>query len=281
MHARAPASSANLGPGFDTLALALQLYVDVDVEPARALCVRSEGEGGNVPGDASHLAARVAMAVVGHDRLAVTVRSEIPLARGLGSSAAVAVATAAAAGAADPLAVAVRLEGHPENAAASVLGGLVTATTVENRPVAARLALDPELAFVVVVPAHAVPTAQARKALPGHVLHVDAAFNLGRMGLLLAGLADRRHLMPEATEDRLHQPVRQRFFPEAGRLLQGLVDAGARAACWSGAGPALLAVCESDRAPSVRAAAEEMLADQSVPGSALLLSPDLDGLVCD
>ncbi|MDP9387226.1 MAG: homoserine kinase, partial [Actinomycetota bacterium] len=88
MRARAPASSANLGPGFDTLAVALALHVEVEVDEAEALTVRTEGEGAALPADASHLAARVAVGVAGHDRLAVTVRSAIPVGRGLGSSAA-------------------------------------------------------------------------------------------------------------------------------------------------------------------------------------------------
>ena len=129
MRARAPASSANLGPGFDTLAVALECYVSVEVEPAPALRVHSEGEGAGLFDDASHLAARVVAEVLGHQRFSVSVRSQVPLARGLGSSAALAVAAAAAAGAEEPFAVAAAHDGHPENAAASVFGGLVAATT--------------------------------------------------------------------------------------------------------------------------------------------------------
>ncbi|MGH9103323.1 MAG: homoserine kinase, partial [Acidimicrobiales bacterium] len=205
LRARAPASSANLGPGFDSLGLALSLYVEVTVGQAPALSLRSAGHGAGLPRDASHLAARVASAVVGHDRLALEVRSEIPLARGLGSSAALAVAAAAAAGATDPLAVAAALDGHPENAAASALGGLVAAATVGGSPVAVRHRLDPLLGFVVLVPDRSLPTAAAREVLAGSVQRADAVFNLSRMGLLLAGLADRRLLSAEACEDRLHQ----------------------------------------------------------------------------
>jgi homoserine kinase len=281
MRARAPASSANLGPGFDTLALALQLYVEVEIEPADRLTVRVEGEGEDLPNDHSHLAARVAMDVAGTEKLAITVRSQIPVGRGLGSSAALAAAAAAAAGSADPLAVAAALDGHPDNAAASVLGGLVTATALGRRPFAARLPLDPDLAYVVVVPDRVLPTAKARQALPPSVPHADASFNLGRMGMLLAGLADHRLLLREATEDRLHQTARTPLFPESTSLIAGLVDAGALAACWSGAGPTLLAICTLGSAAKVRRAGERILGDAGVAGRALLLEADVTGLTID
>ena len=279
--ARCPASSANLGPGFDTLAVALGLHVVVEVRAADRLTVLAEGEGHDLPADETHLAARVAMDVAGTDRLRVVVRSAIPVARGLGSSAALAVAAAAASGATDPLAVAAALDGHPENAAASLLGGLVTATMLGPRPVAARLALDPGLGFVVLVPEHALPTHQARLALAPSVPHEDATFNLGRMGLLVAGLADRRRLVREATEDRLHELQRTPLFPAAPVLLAGLEQAGALATCWSGAGPALLAMCDGDRAAAVRDAGEQLLARAGVPGRALAIDADTTGLVVE
>ena len=279
MRARAPASSANLGPGFDTLAVALGLHVEVEVVEAERLSVRTEGEGSELPADGSHLAARVAAAVLGHDRVAITVRSSIPVGRGLGSSAALAAAAAAAAGSLDPLAVATQVDGHPDNAAASVLGGLVTSTTVGGTPVARRLPLDPGLAFVVLVPERRLPTEEARRALPPTVPHADASFNLGRLGLLLAGLADRRLLVAAATEDRLHQAPRTALFPEAPALLQGLLQAGALASCWSGAGPTLLAFCDDTASADVRSAGDRLLAGAGVPGRALVLRADPDGLV--
>lgn len=277
--ARCPASSANLGPGFDTLALALSLYVEVEVRPSDRLAVRAEGEGKDLPTDQTHLAARVAMDVAGTEGLDITVRSEIPVGRGLGSSAALAVAAAAAAGAKDPLAVATAIDGHPENAAASVLGGFVTATMLGPAPAVSRLALDDGLAFVVLVPDRFLPTTQARQALPPTVSHHDATFNLGRMGLLIAGLADRKKLVRESTEDRLHQQARTPLFPEAPLLLAGLGEIGALAACWSGAGPSLLAMCDGAEAGTIRSSAERLMAEARVPGRALLLRADTQGLV--
>lgn len=278
MRARAPASSANLGPGFDTLALALSLYVEVTVEPADSLTVTATGHGADLPAGPDHLAARVARRVAGHERLAISVHSEIPVGRGLGSSAAVAVAAAAAAGAEDPFAIGAEVDGHPENAAASAFGGLVTACTVDGRPTARRLPLDPELAFVVIVPDRTLLTKDARAALPASVRHVDAAFNLGRMGLLIAGLADHTKLIAEACDDRLHQDARSTLFPEAPELLRGLREAGALASCWSGAGPSLLAICDQRSAASIETAAKALIAGAGVAGEVHQLGADLGGI---
>lgn len=279
--ARAPASAANLGPGFDALALALSLHVEVSVEDAPRLEVLCEGEGAGLAEGAEHLAARIAAGVVGHDRLLVTVKSDIPVGRGLGSSAALALAAAAAAGAADPLAVAASADGHADNAAASALGGLVAVSNIDGEPRAARLRLDPELAFVVVVPQRQLATSQARSALPREVAHADAVFNLGRMALLVAALADRSLLTSELAEDRLHQAYRAPLFPEADSLLAGLLQAGALASCWSGAGPSLLAICDRSSAESVRKSAERLLSVANVAGDARLLEADMRGLIVE
>ena len=279
MRARAPASSANLGPGFDTLAVAVECYVSVEVEPAPALVVHSEGEGAGLFDDASHLAARVVTEVLGHDRVSIRVRSQIPVARGLGSSAALAAAAAAAAGHEDPFVVAATHDGHPENAAASVFGGLVAATTVDGRPVHAALPLGGDLAFVALVPDRNLATPEARDVLPASLSRADAVFNLGRMGLLLAGLADPDALVAAATGDRIHQSARTALFPEAPDLLDALVAAGCLASCWSGAGPTLLGLCRSGQLAEVTARAQTALTSSGVAGRALSLRADRRGLV--
>lgn len=279
MRARAPASSANLGPGFDALAVALALYVEVEVAEADRLSIVAEGEGSHLPRDDGHLAAQVVRTVAGHDRFRIAVRSEIPVARGLGSSAALAAAAAAAAGAPDPLGVAAEVDGHPENAAASVLGGLVAAASVDDRPVARRLALDEELSFVVVVPDRELSTKQARAALPARVSHEDAAFNLGRLALLVAGLSDHEAFVAAAAEDRLHQPYRTPLFRESERIMSLLIGGGALAASWSGAGPSLLAVTTRAAAGAVVEAGTNALSETNVAGRVLTVDADRQGLV--
>lgn len=327
VYARAPASSANLGPGFDVLALALDLHVEVTLTESDRLAVTSSGEGADLPVSADHLAARVVRAVAGHDRFHLRVHSDIPVGRGMGSSAALAVAAAAAALAAtsetdavpaagggldvagawaqgtsvDGLDVAgawaqgmvvdgpdvaaacaqgMAVDGHPENAAASAYGGLVAATAIEGRVAVRRLALDDELIAVLVVPDQHLPTAEARAALPASVPFADATFNLGRLGLLVAGLADRRQLLPEAFEDRLHQTARGRLFPEAARLLAALRHGGALGACWSGAGPSLLGLCARSSAAEVAEAAGAALSDAGVAGRVVVAGVDHRGVVC-
>ncbi|MGH9291464.1 MAG: homoserine kinase [Acidimicrobiales bacterium] len=280
MRARAPASSANLGPGYDVLAVALSLYVEVEVTPAPALSIESRGEGAEMPLDGGHLAARVVSEVLGHDRAHISVSSDVPVGRGLGSSAALAVAAAAAAGAPDPLALGARFDGHCENAAAAFHGGLVAATLVDGRPLARSLWLDDALRLVLVVPAQQLPTKAARSLLPSAVALDDAVFNLGRLGLLIAGLADRRALVAQAGDDRLHQAPRGGQFPESGVLLEALRRGGATVACWSGAGPSLLGICDGDEAASsARRAAADAMADVGVKGGAFVVDADRRGLV--
>jgi len=277
--ARAPASSANLGPGFDAIALALCLYVEVEVRDAPSLHVEVVGEGAGLAADATNLAARVATSVAGHDHLSVTVRSQIPPARGLGSSAAVALAAAAAAGATDPLSVAAMIEGHPENAAASQRGGLVAAAIVDGEVVTAPLAVDPALRCVVVVPDRQLSTADARKVLPVTLSRADVVFNLQRMGLLLAGLARLGELTAHATDDRLHQPFRESLFPESILLAARMRAAGALATCWSGAGPSVLALATATSGPAIAEEGRRALAEARLEGSVLELEVDHEGLL--
>ncbi len=278
MKARAPGSSANLGPGFDVLAVALDTYVEVEVDPSRRLEVVTTGEGADLPADESHLAAQVAVKVAGNDHLRIRVHSEIPIGRGLGSSAALAVAAAAAAGAPNPLEWGVYVDGHPENAAASCFGGLIAAAVVGGQPVWRRLSLDPALSFVAVIPDRHLLTSDARGALAETVSRGDAVFNLGRMGLLLAGLADHRQLIAPAGDDRLHQAARSGLFPEAPEILEGLRSAGALTSFWSGAGTTLIGVCRSPDADALRSMGESLMGHLGLTGRCVVLRADLPGM---
>jgi homoserine kinase len=268
-----PATSANLGPGYDTLGLALDLRDDVVVTAvatapgsaagAETTVVDVSGEGaGDVPRDGSHLIARTARAVF--DRiefpqpcLTIATVNAIPHGRGLGSSAAAIVAGVAAALAiADPsapldrdrvLQVAAEFEGHPDNVAPCVFGGLTVAWTEAAGAVRA-VVLEPSgWRPVVVLPSEQLATHAARALLPAVVAHAVAAGNVARAALLVAvltGQAPPAHLLA-ATEDGLHQPFRAAAMPVAAALLTALRSAGI-AAVVSGAGPSLLALIRTD-----------------------------------
>ena len=279
MLARAPASSANLGPGFDVLAVALQLHLEVSVELADSFSITSQGCGAGLYDDERHLGAVVAAKVLGHDRFAISVTSEIPLSRGLGSSAALALAAAAAAGSSAALEVATDVDGHAENAAASQLGGLVAAGIRDGHVVARGLTLDDAWRFVVVVPDEKLATERARRVLPIQVPFADAVHNLSALALLIDGLADHERFDPSAMDDRLHQPYRMALVPHAAPLLAVLRDAGASGSCWSGAGSTMLGLSTFQTAPTVAAAATAFLIEHSVPGEVLVLEADRVGLV--
>lgn len=280
MLARVPASSANLGPGFDTLAVALNLYVEVGIEPAESFSISSEGFGSGLFDDERHLGAVVASGILGHSNYSMHVKSSIPLSRGLGSSAALALAAAAAAGSYDPLAVATEVDGHAENAAASLLGGLVVAAVSETDGITARpLALDPIWRFVVVIPDEELATADARRVLPREVAFGDAVANLNSLGLLIAGLADHHAFVASAMNDTLHQPYRMALLPFAEALLAQLRDAGAAGSCWSGAGSTMLGLVTEESSAHVAGSATDFLNVNSVPGTVLVLEADRTGLV--
>ncbi len=257
------ASSANLGPGFDSLGLALSLYDEIIVETTESgLQLEVEGEGaGQVPLDATHLVVRAIEAglqATGHRAggLIVRCRNEIPHSRGLGSSAAAVVGGLAvvnglvAQAASDPLAedqliqLASEFEGHPDNAAAAVLGGAVvswTETDDEGRPRyrAVPVRVHPDIRLFPAVPQQRSSTAETRAVLPEQVSHLDARFNLSRAALLVVALSERPDLLMTATEDVLHQPQRAAAMPASAEYLQLLRRCGV-AGVLSGAGPTVL-----------------------------------------
>ncbi len=267
---RAPASSANLGPGYDSFGLALARYdLVTGLVTGAGLQVSATGSGaGELPTDERHLVVRAARAAF--DRLAgqpaglrIDCRNSIPHGRGLGSSAAAIVSGILLARAltvdgpellddAGVLALATELEGHPDNVAACLLGGATVAWTEAGVGRAARFSPSGVLP-VLLVPEQRSATTAARAVLPGIVPHADAAFNAGRAGLLVLALTGRPDLLFTATEDRLHQRYRASGMPDTARLVEELRGAGLPAMV-SGAGPSVL-VLAADQAQAAQAVA--------------------------
>ena len=249
---RVPASSANLGPGFDTFAAALSLELEVVVGPAAAGGFSVETEV-DVPRDRSNLVVRAFERLHPADGLRFQIASEIPLTGGLGSSAAAIVAGLVAAdrfagGGADLMTLAGELEGHPDNVAAALLGGFVVCA--DGR--ADRFAPPAGIDAVLVVPGEAVRTAAARAALPAEVPLADAVFNTAHGALLMVGLVTGdADLITRGLADRLHQPHRGHLFPRSHDLLGRAAELGALGATISGAGPAVLFWCRAERTAAV------------------------------
>jgi homoserine kinase len=262
-----PASSANLGAGYDCLGVALALTNRVELEVrgwsrgAIELTVEGEGRGelaedrGNrfvqgleaaLEGARGELPAGVGWRIV--------MRNKIPLARGLGSSAAATVAGLVAGNAllgdpltqADLLRLASDIEGHPDNAAAALLGGFTVSARTPDGVEAVRFDAPRDLRAVLFIPELRLPTGQMRKALPAKVPLADAVANIGAVGLGVAGLATGRYdLLRYLTVDRLHEPYRASVYPQLPRLIEAAREAGALGACLSGAGSSILAFVDS------------------------------------
>lgn len=294
VHVRVPATSANLGPGFDTLGLALALYNEVSAAEADTVSVKLEGEGvGRLPANRDNVVARaVRQAYDAAGRpfrgVALTCVNRIPAARGLGSSAAAWVGGLVAGNTllGSPLsreallALAARAEGHPDNVAAALYGGLTVSCAVgEGRITTVSLAVPTALRWVVLVPETTSSTADARAVLPESVPRADAVFNVQRVALLLAGLQTQRaDALAAAFDDRLHQPYRRRLFPWLPSVIDAARAAGAIGGALSGAGPCVLVVVPGDTTPVARAM-ESALAAAGIPGRAEALRVDTEGAV--
>jgi homoserine kinase len=288
---RVPATSANLGPGFDVLGLALALHNDVALEEADGVSVAIEGEGaGRFETGAGNVVARgVRMAFEAAGRPFRGVRlscvNRIPTSRGLGSSAAAWVAGIAGGNAlmGSPLdrdavlRLAATAEGHPDNVTAALLGGLTVSALVGEGVAAASLPVPPELSWVVLVPEVEGSTAEARAALPDTYSRADAVFNLQRVSLLLAALAGGRvDLLGVAMDDRLHQPYRFKLFPWLADVVPAALRAGALACALSGAGPSVLAVTRG-AGDAVGRSMEAALRTGGIAGRAHVLAVDTVG----
>jgi homoserine kinase len=242
-----PASSANLGPGYDVLAAAVALHLELDVEEGGELRVDSGGL--DVPEGRENLVVRAFESLHPADGFSFTIRSEIPLARGLGSSAAAIVAGLAAAdhlfelalSREEMLARAAELEGHPDNVAAAIYGGFVVCSSQDGRPLAARFDPPEGLEAIAVIPADEVATEAARGAIPAEVPLADAVANIAAASTLILGLQQADlNLVSRGLRDRLHQPPRRDLYPRSMELVDAAAEIGALGATISGAGPTVL-----------------------------------------
>lgn len=256
---RVPASSANLGSGFDTLGLALNLYLECVFQPSDALTITANGRDiDSIPRDETNLIWQTAGAVAESQHrkmpaIRLEIRNDIPIGKGLGSSATALVAGVAIAARAlcldwdqhRILDEAARLEGHPDNVAAAVLGSAVTAAIgADGVTRAVRLDMPPTFRLAVVCPGFVLPTDRMRSVLPDCYSREDAVFNLQRATLLVAGLATgNRQAFPEAFKDRLHQPHRMAYIPGMEQILK-LRAPGLLGCALSGSGPSILVFYE-------------------------------------
>ncbi len=289
---KVPATTANLGPGFDTLGLALSLYdeLTVTVRDTPGATVEVIGVGaGEVPTDESNLVVRaIAYTFAAYSQplpgLDLVARNVIPHGRGLGSSGAAIVSGIMAAkglleGLVDIdsnalLALATALEGHPDNVAPALFGGLTIAWTTDAGPQHKKLIVHRGVSPLIAVPESTMSTELARSLRPISVPHEDAIFNVSRSALLIAALIQSPELLLAATEDKLHQSYRAAAMPQTESLLLELRAQGLPAVV-SGAGPSILVLCSD---PAQRLVAADLVArHDGAPWQSLLLAVDFKG----
>ena len=290
----APATTANLGPGFDCLGLALDLWNQLDVlpgDPGESPVVEIVGEGaGELSTGRDNLVYR-SMAFLFQEagrevpQVRLRCQNQIPLERGLGSSAAAIAGGLVAANALcahaftanDLLEMAATLEGHPDNVAAAVLGGLQLVLTEDQKLYTAAINVPPELHAVIFIPEDRIATSDARAVLPQSVSRADALYNMSRTALLVAGMATNHpEYLSVATQDRLHQPYRLRLFPAMKLLFKAAQDAGALGVFLSGSGSAVLALTQG-REMTVAYEMAEAARQAGVPGRLQITQPALQG----
>lgn len=291
---RVPASSANLGPGFDTLALALGLYLECTLRPSdQGFIVRVSGDDPAIPPDETNLTWRSFLRLAGGKApggVELEIVNDIPVGKGLGSSAAAIVAGLALANERlglgksreELVQLAAEIEGHPDNVAAAVWGGFVVSCQNEDgRVMSVKLGRAAAVEVVLAVPEFQLSTTAARAALPAQYSRKDAVFNVQRVALLLAALADgRADLFREAMRDRLHQPYRAPLIPGLEDILRLRDVPGLLGVALSGAGPSVVAFC-SGHAEEVGAAMVACFRAKNIAARARRLPVDIAGVVVE
>lgn len=291
---RVPASTANLGPGFDALALALSIYnyLEVELRPAGSpLEITIQGQGaGELPLDEANLAFQALKKAFDYKKQALPALSlklinNIPIARGLGSSAAATVGGLLAAqqlldvplSQEEILALALELEGHPDNISAALLGGLVISCGSGEKTHYLKTRFPDSLKLVVAVPEFKLSTQQAREILPKTLSREQAVFNLSRTALLTAGfLTDDLSLLSVALEDKLHQPYRSSLVPGMPAVFEAAQKAGALGVALSGSGPSVIAFAQ-DNLTAIGRAMKRAFKDHGVAAQTIITTPAVKG----
>ena len=287
MRILSPASSANLGPGFDCFGIAWQSRNEIIFERSDTLCIEGCEEAYANAGNLAWRGFVSAMELAGRRCEGAYIRfgaQEIPISRGLGSSAALSAAGAAAADALYDLQLgkqgildaATAVEGHPDNVAPCIFGGLTASMMCGSRAVTVNFPLHESLRFTALIPDFQLSTALARSVLPDAVPRTDAIFNVSRSALLLHALGSgETELLAQAMEDRLHQPYRWGLIPGSEIAREAALSCGAAALCISGAGPTILCVSRDDGfSDRIRAALAPLLPGWEVRS----LQPERNGV---
>ncbi|MBP1996779.1 homoserine kinase [Paenibacillus eucommiae] len=292
---KVPASTANLGPGFDALGMALNLHAWIDMEIAEETSFHWVGEQlKGIPVDKSNLIYQVAQMVfdyagVSHPELRITMYSEIPLTRGLGSSASAIIGALAGANALiggklsqdELFQIATKLEKHPDNVGASLFGGIVVAFWDGSRAEYIRLEPDVHLEVLVAIPSFQLSTEKARNVLPQQITLQDAVYNLSHSSLLVAALSTGNlGMIKHAMKDRLHQQYRAALIPGMLEILERATDHGALGAALSGAGPTMLALFDSrnENKAELENFLKQTFMKESIEIELLWLKPSLEGV---
>lgn len=254
---RVPATTANIGPGFDSMgcALALYNYITCEVLPAGKLVITGCPEQYQNEENLAVQGYRAVLSRLGlpNEGLSLNIRAEIPVCRGLGSSAALIAGGAAAANLlhgsplppAELLEVTNEIEGHPDNLAPAIYGGLTASLMEDGKPRTVKLPLSPTLRWVAAIPDFELSTHLARAVLPKEVAFVDAVYNASHVAVLVGALGrGDRELIAMALRDQLHQPYREKLIPEYNKVKTAAEQCGAIAFCISGAGPTLMALTD-------------------------------------
>lgn len=294
IHVRVPATSANLGPGFDCLGLALSLYNHVKIEDSPSFQITLEGDyTTGIATDESNLVWQC-MCTLWKEidfkipTLSLVLENNIPPARGMGSSSAAIVGglVAANAYAGDVLSqdellnLANRIEGHPDNVTPALLGGVTLAVTTRNSVIARTIHAEPKFRALAIVPDFRLATEKSRQVLPTSVPMEDAVFNLSRTALLVESLIHGEYtFFKEGMEDRLHQNQRASLVPGLREALQVALESGAYGSALSGSGPTILAIVAQDKMEQVSQAMVDSLANHGLSARAYFLEVDSAGAI--